>query len=292
MKTALVLTGLLFVPPSPTPSPLPDPTPPPPYAAIIGGELDQDVAGLQADWRYEVNRPGVVGSSKTNGGQRTAEIRDCYFGLGEILNFPLCTAEQGWSKVLDCGADQTLALPYGIREARPDAHWHSEGTPHCADPAQPAAIQLHEIVEREFTSLPIAPSPLSIQPVSGWTFVNVPTIVYTDATPQLLNTTLLGISIEVEVTPTSFTWDFNDPHNPNSIITNDPGLHYPDHTLEHTYTHTGNADITLTTNWTGRFRTDTSTQWTTIDGTATTTTTAPTLEIREATSRLVEDPLN
>lgn len=245
---------------------------------------DADAARAGMPLRADANQPPV-------------ETRSCYFGWIGPLNLQPCEATELWSQAMNCDSDQTLVMPYGIREISEDpaaerAPWKSVGMPHCADPAQPETLELHEVVEQEFATLPIAPSALSIQPMNGWTLVNVPTIVYTDNNPQQLSTTLLGTTIDVEVTPVSFTWDFDDPHNPGALTTEDPGLPYPDHNIDHTYTHTGDANIALTTTWTGRFRTEGSATWTDISGTATTTTTGPNLEIREATSRLVEDPQN
>ncbi len=195
---------------------------------------------------------------------------------------------------LNCEADESLAYPPGRRlfDAGKGVagEWELPGELRCIAMADQAPeTNLRAEVEREFVRLPITPATINIQPGGGRTYVNVPTIVHTTIATQTLTTNLLGTDVEVEVTPSSFTWDFND--NTPYVETADPGAPFPDQTIDHTYTRTGTAKITLVTTWSGRFRTGGTGQWVTITNTATTTTTAPELEIREAQARLVEDQL-
>ena len=74
-------------------------------------------------------------------------------------------------------------------------------------------------------------------------------------------------------TPTHFTWNWTDGSAPTH--TTDPGHPWPHHTLAHTYTTTGDYTVTMTTTWTGEYSLDNGTTYTPIDGTATTTSTAP-----------------
>jgi len=144
--------------------------------------------------------------------------------------------------------------------------------------------------ERAFATLPIAPSPVVVQPPDGWTLVNVPTITYTEAEPQVLSATLLGIPVEIRATPESFAWDYADGSAP--LVTEDPGAPYPDHTVHHTYVQPAESvTIGLTTTWSGQFRIVGSPTWTDVTGTATTTSSASPLQVYEAKSRLVTDPV-
>ncbi len=195
---------------------------------------------------------------------------------------------------LGCEVEEEVVFPTGRRlidagNGEPSP-WEQVGEVRCVAPDEASEGDLLSAMESEFARLPITPAPLTIQPGAGWTFVNVPTIVHSTAEAQILTTELLGTRIEVEVIPSAFTWNFGDSTPP--LTTTEPGAPYPDHTIDHTYTHTGNVDIALTTTWSGKFRPSGSGPWLSITGTATTTTTAPTLEVREARSRLVEDPLN
>ena len=195
-------------------------------------------------------------------------------------------------EVLGCKPEEQATRPIWVRTQNPDgtwSGWERSGDFGCTSPGGPSISDITKSVERAFQSLPIAPSPVIIQPDNGWTFVNIPTIVYTDDRTQTLKTTILGINVEIEVTPTSFAWDFAD--KSPTLITTDPGAPYPNHTTAHTYKATGHAAISLTTTWTGRFRTGTDDAWKTINGEAHTTSAAVPLTIYEAQSRLVEDSL-
>ena len=136
----------------------------------------------------------------------------------------------------------------------------------------------------DFRRLPLTPLPLTIQPDRTEHLVNMPTIVYTTPTTQLLTADLLGYPVEVEATPTTYTWDFDD----GTIwTTTSPGAPYPHHDITHTYPRTGTWTITLTTTWTGHYRLTGTTTWHPITGTATTTTTAPPLTTVELRTYLV-----
>lgn len=136
----------------------------------------------------------------------------------------------------------------------------------------------------DFRRLPLTPPTLTIQPARTEHLVNMPTIVYTTPTTQLLTTDLLGYLVEVEATPTTYTWDFGDG---TTLTTTTPGHPYPDHDVAHPYAQPGTYTITLTTTFTGRYRLAGTTTWATVTGTATTTTTATPITAVEAPTHLV-----
>ena len=138
----------------------------------------------------------------------------------------------------------------------------------------------------DFRRLPITPSVLTIQPPRDEVFVNMPTIVYTDPAVQTFTTTLLGFPVEVDATPTRFTWDFGDGSEP--IVTTSPGHPYPDHDVAYPYPYEGTYTITLTTEFTGRYRLAGATTWLPVVGTATTTTTSPPITAVEHRTHLVD----
>jgi len=147
------------------------------------------------------------------------------------------------------------------------------------------AENLPAFTAEDFARLPIAPSALTIQPARPEVLVNMPAIVYTDPTTQAFITDLLGYPVEVEATPTSFTWDFGDGSTP--ITTTSPGHPYPDHDVAYPYPRPGTYTITLTTAFTGRYRLAGTTTWLDVVGTATTTTTSAPVTAVEAPTRLV-----
>jgi len=113
---------------------------------------------------------------------------------------------------------------------------------------------------------------------------------HTEPGEQVLDTTLLGIAVQIRATPRSFTWDYGDGTTP--VSTTDPGAAYPQHTVAHTYDQPADqVRITLTTTWSGQFRITGTPTWTDVTGTAATTSTADPLRVYEARSRLVTDDL-
>ncbi|UKJ62727.1 hypothetical protein H1Q78_13350 [Cellulosimicrobium cellulans] len=167
--------------------------------------------------------------------------------------------------------------------------WSAAGDPvaehSCITPTDLADAAAHALA-----TLTITPSPVIVQPPDGWTLVNVPTITYTEPGEQMLDTTLLGIPVQIRATPRTYTWDYGDGTTP--LATTDPGAAYPDHTVHHTYDQPADqVQITLTTTWTGQFRITGTPTWTDVTGTATTTSTASPLRVYEARSRLVTDDL-
>ncbi|WP_264029302.1 hypothetical protein [Cellulosimicrobium sp. SH8] len=160
-----------------------------------------------------------------------------------------------------------------------------------ADASCVGAADLAGEAEAAFRTLTIAPSPVIVQPPDGWTLVNVPTITYTQPGEQTLDTTLLGIPVQIRATPRTYAWDYGDGTAP--LSTTDPGAAYPHHTVAHTYDQPAEqVQITLTTTWSGQFRLTGTTTWTDVTGTATTTSTADPLRVYEARSRLVTDDLD
>lgn len=145
-------------------------------------------------------------------------------------------------------------------------------------------LDVPELTAEDFRQLPLAPSPVRVQPDQLEHLVNMPTIVYTDPTPQFFTTDLLGHTFEVEATPATYTWDFGDGA---VLTTTSPGHPFPWEDVTHAYPTRGSWTITLTTEFTGRYRLAGDQAWTPVNGTATTTTTVGPITTREARARLV-----
>ena len=143
------------------------------------------------------------------------------------------------------------------------------------------------VTEANFRALPLVPSVITVGPAQGWVPVNMATIVYTDAHPQVITTALLGQPVTVRATPTQFAWDWADGSAPT--VTTDPGRPWPDHSVAHDYLRTGTYAVTMTTTWTGEYSLDAGTTYSPIAGTAATTSSAPPLVVRELRTHLVED---
>ena len=141
------------------------------------------------------------------------------------------------------------------------------------------------LTAEEFRRLPLPVPAVHMQPDTGWVLVNKETIVYTDPTPVVLTTQLLGRVVTVEATPSMFTYEWGDGSGPER--TKDPGSPYPAFDVFHVYKDLGEVAITITTEWSGRYQVEGDPQWRDVTGTATTTATGPVFEVQERRSHLV-----
>jgi len=198
-----------------------------------------------------------------------------------------CTGYADGASLPDCGDEAPLPPVFARYRAAADAPWGrwslwlGWACPRDALPVLTAA---------EFRRLPIAPSVLNVQPDAPQVLVNMPTIVFTDPAMQSFTTALLGFPVEVEATPTRFVWDFGDGSDP--IVTTSPGHPYPDQDVSYPYPRVGTYVISVTTEFTGRYRVAGTTTWLAVAGTATTATTSDPIEAVEARAHLVTENCN
>ena len=122
-------------------------------------------------------------------------------------------------------------------------------------PAEPRAIT---ITTREAATLIAQGSGITRQPPGPKVVISKAFIVYTDPSVRYQTTTILGTTIDVEFTPTSYTWSWGD-------------------------------GTTTTTTWTTRYRPTGDTTWHTIEGTITTTETSTPYDLVRITSYLTDD---
>ena len=133
--------------------------------------------------------------------------------VGEVVGgdpgMPACGASNVTMRPLVC-LDGPPTLPLW-RQARPTTTTPWTGLPWqmvrgygCPEDLVPA------LTAEDFRRLPLPAPALSVQPARGWVLVNKETIVYTGDAPVTLQTDLLGYAMEVEATPSRFTYDFGD----------------------------------------------------------------------------------
>lgn len=144
------------------------------------------------------------------------------------------------------------------------------------------------LTAQEFARLPLAPSPVHLQPGDGRALVHYGVIATSDATAQTLTTTILGTPVTVTATPTAWTWDYGDGTPPRT--TTDPGHPYPDTTGAHPYDAPGTYRLTVTTTWSGTYQVAGTGPQRPVDGTATTTSAAITVTVEAAHPQLVTSP--
>jgi len=258
---------------------------------------DGDVSGSAVSDGYELasierhEQDGSTGPGSSQVGDRISTEQSAYV---RYRWFSVCagagpTGSAGAS--LDCGQAQTCPDPaerkwqlWGLTEA---GDWDPLTT-QCAGPQgpPPAATPKPQVtpglVLTELRRIGLPSLQARTQPRDK-TLVNFATIFY--AEPQTFTRTLnlLGQSVDVEATPTSFTWHYGDG---SSATTSTAGAPYPAKDVTHSYTdaHTTvqpSVDVT----YSARFRVGNG-AWQTIPDTVTIAGPAGTLRISEATAVL------
>jgi hypothetical protein len=140
------------------------------------------------------------------------------------------------------------------------------------------------IVRREMQRLDWPTAQLEVQPPDGQTLINFETNFFTENTdPTTQTVTLLGQRVEIEATPSEYTWDFGDG---TSTTTTSPGAAYPGLDVTHEYADPGRVAPSVDTTYTGRFRIN-GDAWQPIPGSLTVPGEAVALRVRSASPHLV-----
>lgn len=140
------------------------------------------------------------------------------------------------------------------------------------------------ISREDVQSLIVSSGTVMVQPDRPWVLVNTDTVVMTDAAEHVLSTEVLGLGVDVRVSPALFTWDFGDGSAP--LTTSDPGRPWPDHTVSHSYRAPATATISLRTEWDAAFRVEGTDVWVPVAGRAVTTASTDPIDVLTATPRL------
>ena len=177
------------------------------------------------------------------------------------------------------GLQEAMGCEFGRKATRPQ-----DNTPDTGNSSEPRTITL---TTRQAATLIAQGSGITRQPPGPKVVISKAFIVYTNPTARHQTTTILGTTIDVEFTPTSYTWNWGDG---TTTTTTDPGAPYPHQTVTHHYQHTATAvTTTLTTTWTTRYHPTGDTTWHTIEGTITTTETSTPYDLVRITSYLTDD---
>lgn len=156
----------------------------------------------------------------------------------------------------------------------------------CLTPAQESeAITITPaMVRREMERLDWPQAQLEVQPPDGQTLINFDTNFFTDNDqPTRQTVTLLGQQVEIEATPTEYTWDFGDGA---TTTTTSPGAAYPDLDVTHEYAEHGRVGPSVDTTYTGRYRVN-GDAWQPIPGSLTVPGEPVALRVRSASPHLV-----
>lgn len=244
-------------------------------AMALAAERTRAAAGGQRD------KPTVQQIGRRPEYRRAAACRDAagiWIMGGEDGSCPPGIDE---ALAVDCEAEQVVLPTWRRNPVGPAAWtaWEQVDLGGCG-------VVLPVLTAEDFRRLPLAPPVLRMQPDRGWVLVNKETIVLTERAEQTLHTTLLGYEVEVVATPERFHYTFGDG---SDLWTRSAGHPYPDHDTFRVYEQPGTYEVTLTTEWSGRYRVAGDDTWHPVTGTAQTSTTSPPFEVVERSSRLVAD---
>jgi hypothetical protein len=144
-------------------------------------------------------------------------------------------------------------------------------------------------VLQAFRRIPLPESRLVVQPPGGRTLVNFDTLFHTEAEPFMRTVRLLGQRVQLEITPSAFTWHHGDG---TSQTTHEPGVAYERGRPMSDYVSNRYADADVTvrpsvdTIWSARFRVNGG-PWRDVEGTVTMRGAPASLRVVEARPVLV-----
>lgn len=126
-----------------------------------------------------------------------------------------------------------------------------------------------------------------VQPIRGWVYTGVDTILYLEGSPTSSESTQVGgMPVTVKWSVSENRIDFNDPSGVDSTVAvADMGAPYPNETITWVYNTEGRATPSVTTVWDATV--EVGGQSFTFPGVRQTTATAPTIEIRKPKISLV-----
>ncbi|HET7736913.1 MAG TPA: PKD domain-containing protein [Nocardioidaceae bacterium] len=177
----------------------------------------------------------------------------------------------------DCAnPEERYYYVYEWNEGAQDWRLISEG---CTVPPDDRASVTPDVVLDALRRLGLPSLTVATTPANQ-TLVNLETVFYTSPTPVRRTLSLLGQSVEVEATPSSYLWHFGDGE---SASTDFPGLPYPAMDVTHRYLKADRrVQPSVDTTYTARFRVNGG-AWQDVDGTVTIVGPPITLEVLEAT---------
>lgn len=174
----------------------------------------------------------------------------------------------------------------GERTETVERDWYQEPASFCLGPDDPGVPTIGQVlaqVQTEFQRLPLPSRQVQTAP-SPTTLVNVPTAFAAgDAQPQTFTPTILGTTVAITATPTSWAWTFGDGAITTTTTPGRPGR--PD--VAHVYTGPGDHTANVRVTWTGTFTVEGSPQVYDIRAPAFVQGAPSAVQVREARSQLV-----
>ena len=264
-----------------------DPETPPTFGAGLSGDTAE--VGAEIDRRNNIPE-GSGGSAPASPASANpfvyAMVPACAGNGPNVGLDALCQTAS-----IACPAPQVMywffRAPAGTPFGSPG--WSQTGQ-RCITPPTPGSppVVVPGLSLEDFQRLPLPAGAPNIEPDNGYTLINVPTNVYAEAQPVVLDTTLLGFDVQVRATPASYSWDFGD--GTTLGPTEDPGAPYPALSTTHTYAAGGAYAITLTTSYTGEYSVEGG-PWLPVPGQAQVSSAPVAVEALSGGNQLVADPV-
>ncbi|SPT52666.1 Uncharacterised protein [Actinomyces bovis] len=255
------------------------PAPPEP-ATEIQSWAEQSSIDLAANYRETVEVVDTSGdSSSTVLEQQRYGDRGTYVGPAR----PLSVTEL-WNRVVAgrCAGADDAEIYFQVYVSCLPAGQPAPQVPVVRAPGGPRTVS---VTRSQVSKLLAKGSGITRQPPSARTRLDMPVIAYTSASPQVLNTTILGTPVTITATPVSYAWDWGDGTTTRGT---DPGAPYPDHTVFHYYDQPAkDLKITVTTTWSATFTTPGQGSRP-VQGSITTTNTTTPFEVRAYTAVLTD----
>ncbi|SNU02448.1 hypothetical protein SAMN06298212_13628 [Ruaniaceae bacterium KH17] len=232
-----------------------------PLAVLASAEGDYDATFGDADVQVAGNwselSGGAAGSSWVRPGESWSPGSSGGVGSVPVSDVPVFLCDQVSTLGIQ-GVSLSYCVPPGARGsfnlmADDMPMFAADPDPDDPDAPAPAAVPI-VVSASDLQSLPIMSGELQLQPSGGRALINADVIGYSTAATHTLATSVLGVPVQVRVTPVQWWWSFTD-SDTEPFATTVPGGPYPDMTVTGVYSRTGEgrtASVTIT--WMGEYR--------------------------------------
>ena len=256
--------------------------------------FDGDTARVEGNWQEITQGAGAAGSSWVRPGESWLPGWSGGVGSVSVSDVPVFLCDQVSTLGIQ-GVSLSYCVPPGARGSfnlMADDIPVFTADPDLDDPDAPAPAPVPIVVSAsDLRSLPIVSGELLLQPSGGRALINADVIGYSTAATHTLATSVVGVPVQVRVTPVQWWWSFTD-SDTEPFATTVPGGPYPDMTVTGIYSRAGEgrtASVTIT--WMGEYRVGAG-PWLLVNGNATTQVQSAPFETIEAPTRLVASTLD
>jgi hypothetical protein len=201
--------------------------------------------------------------------------------------------EMACSVMLDCPDSAQIRLTLWQRQVADEGGKPVQGTwsvvtTECRDPGDAGDVRRNITWQDVVSAIRKVGVPTAEVSAPGYTLVNLDTTFYTDPAQFTRTLSIIGYTVDVEVTPATYTWHWGQGE---TTTTDTPGRPYPSTDVTHTFVrHTPKGQplsVSVDVGWVARYRVDGG-AWINIPETITVPGPATTIPVRQASAVLVE----